>query len=296
MTVYTRPSDPRPLLWFGALLIASITLTRCEADQSTTVVTSPEAASPHQEPLEIHTNATPHGQQGHTVGFIHTEDGASNLPSGTSHNTIRPSSNFRRADISFETFMRTDWTWVSPRSSLTTQPNPPSIPHPVFDIEMAGLLKHYFLIQTNLSENNAEPLPGIARGLTRKLALLQTGPIPGATREERTKIRAQLKTLAGLTSQFAQSQSLIKARAVFRFFSKPLMYLVAFHYGIDEERLPYAFYCPRVRAGWLQSSRIPANPYLGANDRTCGIYLPWQKRLNNGSRQPEPPIPSNQGD
>jgi len=127
------------------------------------------------------------------------------------------------------------------------------------------LLEHYLKMEKALATENAFEARRSAQAMLQFAgAATQDGALSSSSRKLVMRIQALLETV--------KEGELPALRDAFDDLSNLMVPLLQANRG-GNTRIAVAW-CARNNANWIQDGAIIANPYLGANDRGCGVFRP----------------------
>ncbi len=116
-----------------------------------------------------------------------------------------------------------------------------------------SMFKDYFRIQTALARDSMKNISRNAQALATAARADQAGALPPA--------------LAAEAGALAKARKLASARTAFKSLSEALIGYTKANGSLADT--VYELYCPKVKAPWLQPTRVAKNPYLGLRADTA---------------------------
>lgn len=159
---------------------------------------------------------------------------------------------------------------MPPKGTVSSLPTPESKASPEFDQAFATLLQTYYGVRAPLAGDNFNEAHGAGEKMKDALALLRKAPSPAVTDGEKANVVKQFDALDGAIDALVKGADIAAQREAFALISKPIMYIVAYHYHGDT---PQIFFCPMKNLAWMQDNPKMGNPYYGAQMLECGLKV-----------------------
>lgn len=218
-----------------------------------------EAASGHAG----HEGHEAHGEQAASAG-------AENHAAHVEHGNAAPAE-YLKADATLQEMVKAGGHIMPKKGAMADQPTPESQPNAGFDAAFGKVLTEYFAIRKALAGDGVVGVGEAAARLKSALEDVKAAPSPATSDAEKAKLQQELEALGTAAEGLkAEGLALDAARAAFALLSKPVMYVVAFHYGGNA---PEIFFCPMKNLAWLQDETQMGNPYYGSQMLTCGLKV-----------------------
>jgi len=117
---------------------------------------------------------------------------------------------------------------------------------------LKGVLNHYLTIQSALARDTMENVSANARSLAAEVRADTTKSVPAVVAKQAEKL--------------ARAKHIDQARKAFKTLSNSL--IACLKANPAQSKTYYEFYCPTVKANWLQADKPAMNPYLGLRAET----------------------------
>lgn len=217
------------------------------------------------------------GEGGHAGHEGHGEQASQAAPAGgenhaahVEHAEAAPAE-YLKAGATLQEMVKAGGHIMPKKDAVAAMPTPQSQPNATFDAAFGKVLTEYFAIRKALAGDGVTGVKEAAGRLKEALAEVKAAPSPAVADAEKGNLSQQLDALGAATDGLmAEGVPVEGARETFALVSKPVMYVVAFHYGGNA---PEIFYCPMKNLAWLQDEAQMGNPYYGSQMLTCGLKV-----------------------
>lgn len=174
------------------------------------------------------------------------------------------------ADSSLQEMVKAGGHVMPPKGTVSPIPTPESKASPEFDAAFGGILQSYYAVRDSLANDSIENVRPGAEKLKDAVEMVRKAPSPAVTDADKQTLTQTLDEVVTAADALLKSTEIKGAREAFAQLSKPVMYVVAFHYHGET---PQIFFCPMKNLAWLQSDPKISNPYYGKEMLECGLKV-----------------------